>query len=157
MSDLSPRLRDFLDARGVEYEVVHHHTDHTAEQTAWDTHTSPREFAKTVFVCVDGSFAMAVLPAADMVSEEKLRLALDAREVRIAEEDEFDGLCPDCELGAEPPFGSLYRLPVYASPALAAHPSITFNGGSHREAVRMPYADWARLAEPRVVPLGRHD
>jgi Ala-tRNA(Pro) deacylase len=157
MTEIVERLREFLERSDVRYEVIPHHVDHTARQTAWDTHTPPEGFAKTVFVCIDDELAMAVLPADDMVSEEKLRLALSARSVRLALEEEFEDLCPDCELGAEPPFGNLYQLDVYVSPALAADPEITFNGGSHRFAVRLPYPDFARLVEPQAVPLARHD
>jgi Ala-tRNA(Pro) deacylase len=157
MPGVARRLRDLLDERGVEYKVIHHHTDHTAQQTAYDTRTPLHEFAKTVFVWIDGRFAMAVLPGDQLVSEEKLRLALSAKVVRLASEPEFEALCPDCELGAAPPFGNLYDLPVYVSPSLAEDDQITFNAGSHQNAVRMAYADFVKLAEPEVVPLGRHD
>jgi Ala-tRNA(Pro) deacylase len=157
MSGVAVRLRDLLDQRHVEYEVIHHHTDHTARQTAHDTHTPPREFAKTVFVWIDERCAMAVLPADRLVSEEKLRRALSAKLVRLASEEEFEALCPDCEMGAAPPFGNLYDLPVYVSPSLAEDEQITFNAGSHQDAIRMAYADFVKLVEPRVVPLASHD
>jgi Ala-tRNA(Pro) deacylase len=157
MAGIAPRLEKFLAERGVDYERIRHRKDFTAQKTAEDTHTPPVEFAKTVFVCIDGSFAMAVLPATDQVSEQKLRLALDARAVELALEEETEDLCPDCEVGAAPPFGNLWDLPVYASPALAEDERITFNAGSHEEAVRLAYAEWVRLVKPQVVPLGRHD
>ena len=34
---------------------------------------------------------------------------------------------------------------------------ITFNGGTHQEAIRMRYEDWLRIAEPQVIPFARHD
>jgi len=42
------------------------------------------------------------------------------KSVRLATEAEFSNLFPDCELGAMPPFGSLYNLPVYVDESLAA-------------------------------------
>ncbi len=157
MTGIAPALRDFLDDQKIDYEVVHHHTDHTARQTAWDTHTPPNEFAKTVFVWIDDVLSMAVVPADQAVSEHKLALALQSAPVRLAAEEEFEGVCDDCEIGAEPPFGNLYDLPVYASSALGESEHITFNGGTHQEAVRMSYRDFIRLVEPQVVPLARHD
>lgn len=157
MSEIAGRLHKLLDETGVEYEVIHHRTDHTAQQTAWDTHTPPADFAKTVFVSIDGSYAMAVLPANDLVSEEKLRLSLSAGNVRVAGEDETEDLCPGCAIGAAPPFGNLWGLAVYASPSLAGDELITFNAGSHQDAIRMRWVDYARLVEPEVVPLARHD
>lgn len=157
MSTIPDRIREFLEQAAVEYEVIPHRTDHTAAQTAWDTHTPRPAFAKTVFVEVDGRGAMAVLPASDRLAPEKLRLALDARDVRVLEEWEVDRLCPDCEVGAAPPLGNLYALPVYVSTALSCDGPITFNGGTHRVAIRIDYADFAKLVEPDVVPLARHD
>ena len=157
VSEIPKRLLDFLESSGVKYEVIQHHTDHTAQQTAWDTHTPLHEFAKTIFVRIDELFAMAVLPGDQLVSEEKLRLALSARGVRLASEEEFEALCPDCDVGAAPPFGNLYGLPVYASPSLADDETITFNAGTHQEAIRLSYTDWLHLVEPQVVPLARHD
>ena len=154
---LAAKLRSLLERSATPFEVIHHKADHTARQTAWDTHTPPEAFAKTVFVQVDGRHAMAVLPAADELDVDKLRRGLGARSVELETESEFEHLCPDCELGAAPPFGALYDLPLYASPRLAKSGTITFNGGSHRDAVRMKYGDYERLAGPEVLPLARKD
>jgi Ala-tRNA(Pro) deacylase len=151
------RLRKHLEENGVAYETIHHRADVTAQEAARDTHTPPAEFAKTVFLAIDGGFAVAVLPADDFVSEEKLRLALGARGVELATEEEIREICPDCELGAAHPFGGLYGLPVYVSAELEQDETITFNAGTHEDAVRVAYRDFKRLAEPQVVPLARHD
>jgi Ala-tRNA(Pro) deacylase len=157
MLAMAPRLQEFLDEHGVEYEAIHHRLDYRACKTAQDTHTPPGEFAKTVFVRVDGRIVMAVLPASKTVALGKLRRGLGARDVQLAREWEFSELCPDCEPGAAPPFGNLYDLPVYVSPALTRDDEITFNAGSHEDAVRMAYGDFERLVKPRVLPLSRHD
>ena len=151
------RIRTFLDEQGVAYEVLRHPRDFTARQTAEDTHTPLPEFAKTVFLCIDDEYAMAVVSADDRISEQKLRLALQAGSVELADEDEIKNLCPDCEVGAAPPFGKLYNLPVYVSPQLAAADEITFNAGTHEDAIRMRFEDFRRAVEPEVVPVARHD
>jgi Aminoacyl-tRNA editing domain len=61
--------------------------------------------------------------------------------VRLGTEQEFSSLFPDCELGAMPPFGALYNLPVYVDESLAADEAIVFNAGTHRDAIRMRYGD----------------
>lgn len=157
MAGITKRLRDLLDANDIEYELIHHHADYRAEHTAADTHTPQREFAKTVFLWVDGSYALAVLPASHSVSMRKLCRNLPAREVRLASEWEMEDLCPDAEVGAAPPFGNLYGLPVYLSPVLAQDERITFNAGSHTDVVRILYSDFERLVQPRVVSLSKHE
>jgi Ala-tRNA(Pro) deacylase len=151
------RVQQLLDSAGVEYEVLEHHVDHTASQTAWDTHTPYGAFAKAVFVEIDGRPALAVLPSDDFVSERKLALALRASEVKLIPGPQIEALCPDCEPGAAPPFGGLWGLPVYVSLGLGAHEKITFNAGDHRHALRMGYRDFVALSEAQVLPLARHD
>jgi Ala-tRNA(Pro) deacylase len=64
-------------------------------------------------------------------------------------------LFPDCELGAMPPLGSLYNLPVFVDESLAADEAIVFNAGTHRDAIRMLYDDFVRLTKPRVCSFAR--
>lgn len=157
MAHVLRRLETLLDESGVEYEIIHHRDDFRAQTTAADTHTPPGEFAKTVFVWIDGQYALAVLPATHFVAESRLARSLGAEKVRLATEFEMQDLCRDCEVGAAPPFGNLYGLPVYVSPALARDERITFNAGSHTDAIRMRYEDWERLAKPQQVALSRHE
>jgi len=93
---------------------------------------------------------MAVLPASAKVDFSVLRETLRAKELRLAKEAEFEGLFPDSEVGAMPPFGNLYGLPVYADESLASDRAILFNAGTHQGAIRMSYRDFARLAEPQI-------
>ena len=157
MAPIDSRLQKLLDEGGVEYEILHHREDFRARRTAADTHTPPQEFAKTVVVHVDDGYALAVIPATHFVAPARLARAIGADEVRLASESEMQKLMPNSELGAAPPFGMLHGLPTYASPLLAEDERITFNGGTHRDAVRMAWADYARLAKPEVVHLSHHE
>jgi Ala-tRNA(Pro) deacylase len=152
-----PRLQKLLDENNVEYQILHHPEDFRARTTAADTHTPPAEFAKAVFLWVGGNYALAVLPADHFVAFSRLAHSVEADTVRLATEFEMGDLCPDCETGAAPPFGELFGLATYACPTLARDETITFNGGTHRDAVRMAWADYTRLAHPKVVPLSRHE
>ena len=151
------RLISHLESQGAKYERVHHRRDFTARQTAVDTITPEAEFAKTVFVRIDGRDAMAVLPASRFVDAMKLADSVGAREVLFADEDAIEELCPDCEIGAAPPFGNLYGLAVYASRQLAEDAPITFNAGSHDHAVRMRFEDYDRIVRPRRLVISKRD
>ena len=127
----------------------------TAQQIAADTHTPGREFAKTVFLKVDGKDVIAVLPAHHRVDCEKLCQELDAGEVRLETEAEIHDTMEahhiEGELGAIPPFGNLYDLPVYTSRALVEDERITFNAGTHEDVVRIRFEDFEKLVHPRVI------
>lgn len=151
MTMLCPRLVTYLDENRVPYQTLHHSSDFTSQETAAHTRTPGREFAKTIALRIDDGYAVGVLPAHHHVDFEKLRRWTNAREIRLATEDEMRSLFPDCEVGAQPPFGNLYGVPVYVSAALAGDEHVTFNGGSHEDVIRMRYDDFASLVKPRVI------
>jgi Ala-tRNA(Pro) deacylase len=85
------------------------------------------------------------------VDIEKASTALRAGEVRLAQEGEFEDTFPDCEVGAMPPFGNLYEVPVYVEEALAEDETIVFRAGTHTDTMSVRYADFERLVEPTVA------
>jgi Ala-tRNA(Pro) deacylase len=147
------KLREFLDSHNIRYVIFSHSIAYTAQGIAALTHISGRELAKTVIVRIDGDMAMAVVPASRHVDLRLLKRAVGAQGVEMASEDEFKGRFPDCESGAMPPFGNLYGMDVYVDQSLASNEQITFNAGTHRELMRMDWADLARLVNPRIVQI----
>jgi Ala-tRNA(Pro) deacylase len=145
------KLREFLDKQGVKYVNITHSLGYTAQEVASLAHIPGRELAKTVMVYLDDKLAMAVLPASYHVSLSKLKDGTGAKTITLATEREFRSAFPDCETGAMPPFGNLYGLPVYADLTLTFDHEIAFNAGTHRELVRLDYADFERLVKPTVL------
>jgi Ala-tRNA(Pro) deacylase len=150
---LSPRLHHFLDERASRYTTLTHDRTITAQQTANAAHIGNRHFAKTVMLKVDGGLAMLVMPAAYRVDLTRLSRALGGPEVELAHEDEFADAFADCEVGAMPPFGNLYGMPVYVDSRMADGQEIAFNAGSHTDLVRMPYSEFERLVQPKLLYL----
>lgn len=147
------KLREFLDCHRIKYLVISHSLAYTAQGVAALAHVSGKKLAKTVIVKIDGVLAMAVIPASFHVDLDRLRKLTGAQSVEVASEIEFKDAFPDCETGAMPPFGNLYDMPVYADESLAQNEEITFSGGSHRELVRMQWADMQRLVNPTIDKL----
>lgn len=147
------KIREYLDSHNVKYLVISHSIAYTAQGIAALVHLSGKKLAKTVIVKIDGVLAMAVVPASLHVDLDLLRSTAGALNVELATEQEFQKAFPDCETGAMPPFGNLYDMPVYADQGLAAYEEITFTAGTHRELLRMAWADMVRLVQPQVVKL----
>ena len=150
------RLKSFLDSNQIPYETLSHSTTYTAQGTATLMQISGKEVAKTVVLRAGDlgeETILAVLPGPKHVKLDKLAAAI-GKPVRLATELEFSSLFPDCELGAMPPFGALYNLPVYVDESLAKDKEVLFNAGTHHDAVRMAYEDFVRLAEPKICAFG---
>lgn len=147
------KLKELLDEAKISYEVYNHPQAFTAQEVAAAQHIPGREMAKVVILKVDGSFVMAVVPASRLVGFERVKAILGAKEVSLATEEEFASLFPECEIGAMPPFGSLFGLPVYVDTSLEKDETIFFNAGNHQQTVRLRYRDFTDLVKPQVVPL----
>jgi len=144
-------LTEFLQTNQVRCDIIEHATAFTAQGIAALTHIPGNQFAKTVIVKLDGAMAMAVAPASFHVDLELLKRAAGASSAVLASETEFRGRFPHCETGAMPPFGNLYGMPVYADERLAGVHDIVFNAGTHRELMRLAWADFERLVQPRMA------
>lgn len=145
------RLMEYLDAHKVKYMVISHSPAYTAQGIAGLAHIPGKELAKTVMVKLDGVLTMAVVPAKYHVDLTALKREARAKTAALATEDEFRDRFLECETGAMPPFGNLYDLAVFADETLEEDKEIAFNAGTHRELIQMAWADYKRLAEPRMV------
>jgi Ala-tRNA(Pro) deacylase len=145
------KMKEFLDSRGIRYVSIKHSPAFTAQEVAASAHVAGRDFAKTVIVMIGNRMGMVVLPAARRIVLSDLRELLDQPHLRLATEVEFRAAFPDCELGAMPPFGNLYGMPVYVASALAEEPEIAFNAGSHTEIVKMAFADFDAAVRPIIL------
>jgi Ala-tRNA(Pro) deacylase len=144
------RIVDFLERNSVPYEVVRHSVAYTAQELAAVEHVKGRYHAKVVVVQTDGERVLAVVPADHRVNLDKLG-RITGKQSTLVAESEFDLMFPDCDRGTMPPFGTLYNLTTYVDKSLTHDEFIVFEAGTHTEAIRMTYADFERLAKPRVA------
>ncbi|MGD2042158.1 MAG: YbaK/EbsC family protein [Acidimicrobiia bacterium] len=146
------RLRKYLIEHGVEYETHEHPAAYTTNEVAEAEHISGKQMAKAVMLKAGDRMVMAVIPGDRMVDLEKAGKALDTVSVRLAEETEFAPSFPDCEPGAEPPFGALYDVPTLVDEGLES-PRITFNAGTHTDTITMALDDYLKLTNPMKADL----
>ena len=149
------KLKEYLDKNNVRYISISHSPAYTAQEMAAKTHLPGKEIAKTVLIKIDGKLAMAVLPGSFKINFDELKKVVGSENVRLADEHEFIDKFPDCEVGAMPPFGPAYGLPVYLDSSLLGPDMIAFNAGSHRDVIHMRTAEFRRVVLPHIVSLTR--
>jgi Ala-tRNA(Pro) deacylase len=147
------RLKEFLDGGGVRYVTIEHSPAYTAQEVAQSAHVPGRLVVKSVVVQADGKRFLVATTANQRLNLEKVALACEARHARLDSESDLKVLFGDCEVGAMPPFGNLYDMPVVMDPAVWDDREITFNAGSHTTVVRMAMDDYVRLAKPRKAEV----
>ncbi|HEU5224560.1 MAG TPA: YbaK/EbsC family protein [Actinomycetota bacterium] len=147
-------LLRWLQDHDVDHEVHEHPVAYTATRAATTEGIDPQTFAKVVGVrTADGRAALIVLDAPDRVDLHKARLALDAIDVGLLDEDELAALTPGCEPGAVPAVGRLFELPMVADYAVRDNAAISFHAGTHRHSVRVDRAAWEEASGVRYADL----
>jgi len=145
------KLKDYLDSNNIKYVTIRHSSAYTAQEIAASARIPGKIMAKTVMVKIDGSMAMAVLPASYVIDFDMLKKVTGAQRIELAHEQEFKDLFPSCEVGAMPPFGNLWGMDVYVAESLAEDDDIAFSAGTHTELIMMGYEDFHRCVEPSIM------
>lgn len=147
------QVKEYLNYSGIPYSTLQHLPVYSAQGLAAIEHEPGRYVAKPVIVRIDDRYVMCVLPAHKKVDFGALKRQLHARSITLAYEQEFAAFFPDCELGAEPPFGHLYHLETVMDQDLEKDDHLVFQAGKHTEAVRMDMDDYCALVNPCVMKL----
>jgi Ala-tRNA(Pro) deacylase len=148
-------LPNYLDERGVRYRLSRHPEAYTSQELAQAEHVSGRCVIKPVIVRADNQFVMCALPASYKVDLDELRTQLRCDDIALADERSLAELFPDCEIGAEPPIGRLWGMPTLMDESLAKDDMVTFQAGTHCDAVTMSLAEYRRVAQPEIAHFGR--
>jgi len=147
MSTLQTCL-NYLRAQQVRFAHTTHSAAYTAEEVALAEYMPPNRMAKTVMLRHSEGFVMVVIPADAYVDLENVRMVIAVPDLFVAEERDLALLFPSSEVGAMPPLGNLYNIPVYLDRRIANREFIAFNAGTHRDVIHMRVADFRQLVNP---------
>ena len=150
------KLKKYLDENKIKYQTLKHPVAYTAQEIAAAQHVPGKQVVKSVLVKADDKYVLTVLPAIHLIDTNKLKDIIKCKTLKIATEDEIAKVIPDYEVGAMPPFGTLYGLDVYADETLKEDIEIVFNAGTHTDTVKIKYADFEKLANPKLASFGKH-
>lgn len=146
-------IRKTLQARGVRFEERHHPEAYTAQEVAQYEHVSGHHVAKVVVVIADGRPVEVFLPASRKVRMDQVQKVLNAKDVRLASEEEIEKIFTDCEVGALPALRHWKDVQVLMDRSLQVDGDILFQAGTHTDAIQMNYQEWYELVQPQVATL----
>jgi Ala-tRNA(Pro) deacylase len=146
---INARLQKLLDEARTGYAVLPHRDAFSAQEVAETSHVKGRRLAKVVVLRdIEGNDFMVVVPASEQIDQRILRRVTGKIGVQLEDEQELMRLFPDCEVGAIPPFGNLYHMPMFVDPCLLEDVDVFFQAGNHHEIVLMRTAEYNRIARP---------
>ncbi len=154
ISDVYSRVTKLLDQRQVAYKVYEHKAVYTSEEAAKERGTSLHQGAKALVMVGDGKPLMVVVPADLKIDTHVFKKLYGMKDLRFATREEvmkFTGV----GVGAVPPFGSLFQMPLFMDSRLRENKEIVFNAGIHTKSIAIPTSDFEQVAEPTVGKFSR--
>ena len=144
------KIDAYLREHRLRFEHHVHRRVIPAQRLAAAEHVTGTRVAKVVVVSVDGTLALAVVPAPAHADPAVLCESLSAREVKVVPEDSFADRFWPCEVGAEPPL-SLFGVPIYVDAELARQPRLLMRAGTHEDSILVDTDEWLVSENARIV------
>lgn len=146
-------VKQYLDNRGMSYEILTHREVFTTTTEALETGVPSNKVAKTLVIKIKSGEMLAVLPANERIDMHKLRSIVDDNKARLATEEELGAEFTDLDLGAVPPLGDLFQMPVVMDSHFREIDEVIFASGTHRESFRVSGDDFINIARPLIADL----
>lgn len=148
-------IETYLRRHHIQAEEHSHPVTYTARQMAEVERMPDDSVCKTVFFHADDQMVMGVLPVNRNLNLHLVRSQMGCSQARLATEREIAQHVNTLQLGAIPPFGSLFGLPVVMDKALMGCDTIDMPGGIQTQSIHMPLADYLREEAPQIKELSR--
>lgn len=137
-------LQQYLDGRGVSYDVMAHDRTLRSSTTAEAGGIPENNLAKGVLIRRREGYILAIVPASHHVQLNEIGAWLK-QPVGLATEREVATIFSDCEPGAVPPVGGAYGLFAVMDDSLEGFKDVYFEGGDHRTLVHLNGREFHRL------------
>ncbi len=151
----------FLEKTKIKYKPLGHKTVYTAFDKAATLRLKPAVIAKTLIIKGDRELLIAAVPGNRNLDKNKLKKAVNVYRKkaglklvkninfiseRVAKE-KFKGVKP----GAIPPFGAMWKLPVFVEKGLLKNPKIIINSGDYNWSIKISPTEFRKLGPDLIV------
>lgn len=144
---LFERIIAELSRAKVEYKCLEHEPVTTSKEAARIRNTPLAWGAKAILMYADGSPVMVAVPGDTKIDTKALKSMLKVRDLRMATPDEVQRVT-SVAIGAVPPFGHYFGIPLYMDESLRQNKLVVFNAGRHDRSVEMGIEDYEKIAKP---------
>ena len=107
------------------------------------------EGAKALILFADDKPLMAVIAGDRKLDTKAFKALYKVRDLRMATPEEVEKVT-SVVIGAVPPFGHIFGIPLYMDAALRDNTHVSFNAGLRTKSIRMPEKDYEKLSKPVI-------
>jgi len=147
------KIIDALMKEKISHEVMEHAPVYTSEEAAKARGTELRQGVKALVCKAGKGFVQICVPADKEIDLEKASREV-GNKVDLASAADVKELA-GCSIGAVPPFGNLFGVPVYMDEGVLQNEYIAFNAGLHTKSIRMRSAALAKLTNAKIGKYSR--
>ncbi len=143
------RIVEVLKVAGVPYKTYDHEPVYTSEQAAKIRKTALHTGLKALVMYTDGKPVMIAVPADYKVDFKRFKEEFKVKDLRMATAEEVKkvALVP---IGAVPPFGEIFGIPLYVDKSVKENKTIVFNAGLHTRSISLTETDYEKVAKPLI-------
>lgn len=148
------KIKKLLDNNQIKYQVFTHKPVFTSEEAAEVRKTDLKQGAKALVMFAGEKPIMLVIPAHLKVDIKQFKIQNKIKNLRMATPEEVEEITT-VKIGAVPPFGNIFDIPLYVDKKMAENKTIVFNAGEHTKSIELSYTDYAKVAKPIIEQFSK--
>ncbi|MBP9813565.1 hypothetical protein KBC80_00090 [Candidatus Woesebacteria bacterium] len=149
------KIVEEITATNAEFEPYEHVAVKTSEEAAKIRNTPLREGAKALLLYADEKPIMVVISGDRKLDMKAFKVIYSVRDLRMATPVQVEQVT-GVTIGAVPPFGHIFGIPLYMDKAVSANSHVSFNAGLHTRSIRMAEPAYERVAKPIVGEFSKN-
>jgi len=135
----------FLTKKKIAFTVSEHEHVKTSEEAAAVRGVALSTGAKALLMYGDTKPMMVVLSGDKKIDMKKFKELYSIKDLRMATPEEVKKVT-HVEIGAVPPFGHIFSIPIYIDESIQTQETIYFNPGLHTKTIAMNQTDYVVAA-----------
>jgi Ala-tRNA(Pro) deacylase len=135
--NIPAKIIKYLDANKIKYEIVEHKTVYTAYDKAATLKIKPNVIGKTLVLKADGGLFMVLVAGNKNLDLGKIKKLAKAKKLDFVSETILKNKFKGIKLGAIPPLGEIWKLPLFADKGLMKEKNIFVSSGIYETSFKM--------------------
>jgi Ala-tRNA(Pro) deacylase len=145
------KIIKYLDKAKIKYEIINHKTVFTAYDKAATLKIKPNVIGKTLVLKADKDLIMALIPGNKNLDLGKIKKAAKAKKADFISETIIKNKFKGIKLGAIPPFGELWKLPLFIDRGLIKEKNIFISSGIYEASFKLSPKVFEKLGAQKGV------
>lgn len=138
-----------LQTAGIQFELYEHEPVYTSEDAARIRSTSLSIGMKALVLYADGKPIMVTVPGDRKIDFKRFKGAYGVKDLRMATPEEVLSVT-SVPIGAVPPFGDIFGIPLYMDERARSNDRVAFNAGLHTKSISLNEGAYESVAHPII-------